>query len=52
MNLLAPPWSVKMAIGGLVAGIATLSAFATVGWARHGEQIFVRMLDAGWMTCF
>jgi hypothetical protein len=52
MNLPARPWFGKMAIGGLVAGIAALSAFATVGWARHGEQIFVRMLGAGWMTCF
>ncbi len=50
--MLAHPWPGKIAIGGLVAGIAVVSAFATVGWARHGEQIFVRMLDAGWMTCF
>lgn len=46
------PRTAKFALGGLLAGIAIVSAVATVGWARHGEQIFVGMLQSGWMTCF
>ena len=52
MNAPAHPWSAKLAIGSLVAGIALVSGLATVGWARHGEQIFLGILQSGWMTCF
>ena len=52
MNAPAHPWSAKLAIGSLVAGIALVSALATVGWAQHGEQILVGMLEAGWAICF
>lgn len=52
MNPLAHPWTTRVALGSLIAGIALASAVATVGWARHGEQIFVGMLQSGWMTCF
>ncbi|NDV85519.1 hypothetical protein GTW51_02280 [Aurantimonas aggregata] len=46
------PRTAKFTLGGLLAGIAIVSAVATFGWARHGEQIFVAMLQSGWMTCF
>lgn len=48
----ARPRTMTLALGGLAAGLALLSAVATLGWARHGEQIFVGLLQAGWMTCF
>ncbi|MEH6718345.1 MAG: hypothetical protein V7704_05615 [Aurantimonas endophytica] len=52
MNPPAFPWRTKVALGSLAAGIAVAAAVATLGWARHGEQIFVGMLQSGWMTCF
>lgn len=31
--------------------VALVSAAAVAGWASHGETIFIRLAETGWMTC-
>ncbi|MEF2553435.1 hypothetical protein VQ042_19085 [Aurantimonas sp. A2-1-M11] len=39
-----------IALGTVV--LAIVSAGAVAGWARHGEAIFLHLLEAGWAACF
>ncbi len=46
--------SIRAQIGPLAAflTIAVLAGASVLGWASHGEAIFLRWAEAAWATCF
>lgn len=52
MRSLAAPSGTILAAAAAFIALAGISAFAVLGWAEHGEAIFLKLAQGAWINCF